>query len=391
MSDSYRPPGLSGTTHPAHGQTVRPAWCRWSSKAPLFLAAVLEVMAIVRPGTKPPSSPLAPPETSFGADDRALSLPERLHAYYNAPDRPVPFRHSGWINRRRRVQLALLAADTSAARYRRFATCGDGYWVLRHRHHPDRYKVALQVCHDRWCTPCNRAKAARVVANVRSRLDSPPYRHLTLTLRHRDVPLSQQLDRLLTSFAALRRSRLWRDRTIGGAAFIELKVSRIDHLWHPHLHAILEGDYMPRPQLTALWQAITHDSRHVDIGEVENTRKAVYYITKYLTKAVSPAVYNHPDRLAEAVKALAHRRLMLTFGTWRSWPLCAAPSDGNWQLYTNLDTVIINARLGDPHYRSILAGYTAADPDDPAGEFTARSPPFDPDRDLPSVLAALAA
>lgn len=52
-----------------------------------------------------------------------------------------------------------------------------------------------------------------------------------------------------------------------------------------HVHLVIDSDYIPQHEISTWWNDITHDSYVVDIRPVYRKKKALRYITSYLTKA----------------------------------------------------------------------------------------------------------
>ena len=87
---------------------------------------------------------------------------------------------------------------------------------------------------------------------------------ITLTLRHSDTPLRDQIKRLSQCFNNLKRREWWKSRVKGGVMFTELKIGR-DNKWHVHCHIIAESSYLPNHELSQEWHAVTGDSPVVDV------------------------------------------------------------------------------------------------------------------------------
>jgi hypothetical protein len=199
------------------------------------------------------------------------------------------------------------------------------------------HKIVAGGCHDRLCTPCQGKRANLIAANLRTHLADHPYRLVTLTLAATDIPLREQLTRLYMCFKKLRAARFWRDRVAGGAAFLEITLNEGTQRWHPHLHLITEGKYIPQQQLSATWQQITGDSKVVDVRMISNKAAAATYVTKYVTKAHQHSLVRNRNAFADLITAIRSRKLVMPFGTWRSWHLTAPPTDSGWEVLGRLD------------------------------------------------------
>lgn len=271
------------------------------------------------------------------------------------PGEPVQtFRHRSWHQRRVRIATALAAADVSPRRASSFCTCGCQLWVLRSAQSPDDFRVVPDFCHDRWCVPCANGRASRIAANLLEKLENRRTRFVTLTLKASPDSLRARIDRLLSSFSKLRRRGFWKDRVAGGAGFLEITRGRNGGHWHPHLHLVVEGKYLPKDELTDAWLQITGDSYVVDIKLVRDPRSVGYYITKYATKPLDPKLLREPAALTEAIEALRGRKLLYAFGTWSRWQLLTQPTDEAWILYGHINELLYKALNGDELAELIL-------------------------------------
>ena len=235
-------------------------------------------------------------------------------------------RHSCWARRRNLTWAALQRAGVSENRLDAFANCGSGLHPQVRADGQDMRLVANH-CNDRFCVPCGNRRAATILTNLRARIGNRKLLFISLTLRHSPTPLVDQLKRLVRSFVELRRTKLWTSNVKGGAAFIEVKISERDGLWHPHLHVLADGLYMPTFALSQAWHRITGDSTIVDIRRPDNGPDVERYVVKYVTKPADSTVFRSPDRLCEMILAMKRQHLCSTFGQWRGWKLLDRPKD----------------------------------------------------------------
>ncbi len=277
-------------------------------------------------------------------------------------------RHSGWAATRRRVYTAIETVTGRGGRLSRFANCGRKVWVMQSDEDSTRFRVALSYCHDRFCTPCANARSARIRERLGELLPDQTLRFLTLTLGGPDLPLSDQLDRLLTSFQRLRRRKLWRERVEGGIAFLEVKRSSRSDRWHPHLHVLLIGNYFPLGDLKALWLDVTGDSYVVDIRIVKSRQAAISYVAKYATKAIDHKLTHDAGHLPTAVQALAGRKTLYQFGICHRWVLLPPEPTEGWHHWGTLDDLqgyhSLDPRLAaalTAHIRSFLTSDVGPD------------------------------
>lgn len=276
----------------------------------------------------------------------------------------VSFRHSGWERTRERILDALMNTAQSENRIKRFDSCGSMTWVYRNRTDPRQFKLVGGYCRDRFCTPCAVAKAHLIRDNIMVHIKDKRVIHLVLTLKTEGHDLTWQLDNFLRCFTLLRQTSLWRRCVAGGAAFIELKWNPGSNRWHPHLHILFEGRYLPHDQLSPLWSRITDGSYIVHLKEVPNEEALARDVAKYAGKGVTFSVISDPDRLEEAIIALNGRRVCMTFGCWRKFRLLATERDGDWEPMCSLDSVITRATGKDPAALEILRYLLGTRPND---------------------------
>ena len=311
--------------------------------------------------------PRAPATDPIDPNLPLIPIGQRAHRDTNATA-GIQFRHHTWRHHRQRVQEALDVVPRNPRpwidledepdgfdenpppgatdRARRFDACGSRSIVLQHADDPSRYKVGSTRCHDRFCLPCMQDRARLIVANLKAQLRYEPARFLTLTLKHSDAPLAQQLDRLYTSFICLRRRKFWHDFVTGGIAFLELKLSSTDHRWHPHLHVLLRGNYLPQKLVADAWLQITGDSYIVDIRYVPSPEHLYSYLTRYVTKGWDAGIYRKLHALREAIHALKGRKLLSCFGDFSALRLLEPPTSETWLELGTLHEVVTLARRG---------------------------------------------
>lgn len=293
----------------------------------------------IDPGTTPMKTFWSPPDvpkppTLLDTQETSVEQPHFTPCedeHYQIKSPVDCFRHNGWRTYRLNVFNALKEAGTSTRTLNAFATCGIGHVIFKHRQEPDRYLAVQSSCRHRWCLPCQQARSLRIQKAICTRLDDKRYRLITLTLRHSRDPLTKQVDRLLHSFRQLRQREMWKARTLGGCALLELTLNPDNRTWHPHLHVITHGHYLPLQALKEAWLEITKDSYIVDIRVIHSVDQVARYVAKYASKPASPQLLRDPERLQEAIVHLKGRRLAITFGDWHGKPLLNPPDDNEWE------------------------------------------------------------
>lgn len=274
-------------------------------------------------------------------------------------DQDVHFRHSGWLRDRRRVYDALRAVFPQSTRVQRFRLCGANAWVIRRvpqgkaagmeeEAGGESYAVVADHCHDRFCRPCSRFRSRTIANNIAAYIRNRRFRFLTITIKTTGLTLKQGVDKLYRCFASLRRTKLWTSKVTGGCCTCEVKPKSGDNGWHPHLHCIIEGKFLPLKPLRKLWMQITGDSYIIDISLGKNAKDAARYISKYITKPFDSDVIRSNERLEQAVQALHGRRLVSTFGHWRGQKLTLHRPHGTWVKLSSLSTMRQAACDGEP-------------------------------------------
>lgn len=267
---------------------------------------------------------------------------QRIHDdYLSAGQRPPPgladsqpatpeetwFRHHHWRDKRLKVYRALSSIGSSQKQLDNFDNCGAECVVEFHKEE-NRYRLRGSYCHSRHCEPCMKAKSNLLAANLRERLKDAAthqYRFLTLTLRHSQAPLCDQIKHLYTSFKKLRNSKLWKRSQRGGAAMLEVKWNPKTRKWHPHLHVVAEGNYIGKADLSEAWNKATGGSFIVDIRRLDKTKDVAFYVAKYVTKGTNSEVWEDSEAAAEWVTATKGVRTCATYGSWRGYKLLAKP------------------------------------------------------------------
>lgn len=266
----------------------------------------------------------------------------------------ILFRHSGWAADRLLVVDALRAVPVPESRTDAFTHCGANAWVLQDKNNPQVHRISCDFCHDRFCRPCANARASVAARNLKQYLKDEPHRFLTLTIKSNEEPLATLLDRLAKSFQKLRRTSLWRHAVRGGAAFLEITWNAERRSWHPHLHCVIEGSYLRQNELADLWNLITGDSCIVHIRLIRNADATIGYVTKYAAKPMSTTFLRDAARLLEAVRAMAGRKMITTFGSWRGFKLTEKQETGEWTPVMPLAALISAAGNGDENSLRIL-------------------------------------
>lgn len=310
------------------------------------------------PSTPPPDALLDPHEiTQHENDPDHIDLRNDLHATLNQT-----FRHSFWRTRRNAIHRTLRQTHPNTTRLTRFETCGINAWICQSTTTPPKYRVRTNRCRDRFCEACARERRNLVAMNLARQLPKAPLRLLTLTLKSSSQPLAKQIKRLRESFRKLRNHRSLKNRISGGIYFLEITINPKTNLFHPHLHVIYSGDYLPVDLVRATWYYITGDSYICDVRYIKSPGIAAGYVTKYAAKSISADIWTNHNALLETIKALEGTRTFQTFGTWKTLDLSKVPEDGlTWIQIAPLAETILAAKSGDTIARDILNGLKRED------------------------------
>jgi hypothetical protein len=182
----------------------------------------------------------------------------------------------------------------------------------------NKVSVISNSCRLRWCPICSRGRAGYIIHNLKpwiAGLVRP--RFLTLTLKHSNAPLSDQISTIYKHFRMLRKHKWFRSRVAGGVWFFQIKLSSKADQWHPHIHCILHGKYLPHSELSKLWLRITGSSPVVDIRAVRDPEEAADYVARYSARPAQLRSYPI-DLRVEIFCAMHRRRLCGSWGSARS-------------------------------------------------------------------------
>lgn len=221
--------------------------------------------------------------------------------------------------------------------------CRTWAWFVRDRE-SGIVHVASNSCRLRWCPICARAKAAYITNSVRPWIEQLQHpRFLTLTLKHSNAPLDTQISKLYDDFRKLRRDKQFKEYCTGGVWFFQVKLSDKYDQWHPHIHCVITGKYMPHEWISLKWQRITTSSNIVDIRMVRDPERMANEVAKYSARPAELKKY--PMNLRQDIFYAMHkRRLCGTWGTGKEVKLCPPRTVeeekyepiGSWSMVTGL-------------------------------------------------------
>jgi len=217
----------------------------------------------------------------------------------------------------------------------------------------NRLRVMSTRCKLRWCPICRDVSRMIVTKAVEEWLQFQKYpKMITLTLKHSDDPLQLQIQRIYTCFQKLRKRAYFQRLITGGVWFFQLKFNHDTEQWHPHIHCLVAGKFLPHKRLQMLWHKITGDSYVVDIRAVKDVEGCSNEVARYAT---SPADITAVDleRAVEIYYATKGKRICGSWGSARTLVLKPTPLDNTGEWTKVADFFFINVKKEfDPSVRS---------------------------------------
>lgn len=241
-----------------------------------------------------------------------------------------------------------IGARDNECRFVRLRECRKRAWFAIDRESMT-IKLLSNACKLRWCPICQSATRACVASQSSvwfQTVRRPKF--LTLTLKHSDATLTDQIDRLYKCWRKFRLSALVKKQTRGGIWFFQIKETQPSGTWHPHIHVLLDMNYIPQRALSDLWLKITGDSTVLDIRAIHSEKKAIDYVSRYAGNPIELSDITFEQSI-EVYDALHNRRLCGTYGSARSVRLRPQrPSDGgDWQFLMDWD-LFARCGTGEP-------------------------------------------
>lgn len=261
-----------------------------------------------------------------------FSLPQSYQEFSTSFNRPE------WLAVRETYQLMDLSGSTR--RSDSLDSCRQIAWFVRNTE-TGKVRVSSNHCHLRWCPLCATAKKAHVASQLQPWLRTANYpKMVTLTLQHSNAPLSFQVNSLYQAFRKLRKTKLIQSKVTGGIWFFQIKFDVASHQWHPHIHSLMTGKYIPHGLLSTLWLKITHTSFIVDIRPVNDFEKASFEVSRYCARP-SPVRDIPKSKRTELFSAMHGRRLCGCWGSARAISLNVPRSDdtGKWERLCRWETL----------------------------------------------------
>lgn len=225
------------------------------------------------------------------------------------------------------------------------ASCRTSAWFLRHLQTGE-LRIASNSCRLRWCPLCSQARQNYITWQVGDWMKSARKpKFVSFTLKHNTAPLKQQVTALYRFFRKVRSNRLMVKNAKGGLWFFHIKRSKDDGLWHPHIHAVCEGNFIPQKELSRLWKRITGTSTIVDIRPCRNAKKTANEIARYSARPANLREHSQSDR-KELWWAMHGRKLCGSWGTARDVSLKPPKAEDRhmWEKIGDFTKVITTER-----------------------------------------------
>lgn len=242
--------------------------------------------------------------------------------------------------------------------------CRTEAWVVQHED-TKQIRIASRKCNQRWCPMCSKTKRWIITNSVASWMKTAQFpKFLTFTLKSSPASLEVQVSRLYDAFRNLRKRAWWIRKVSGGVWFFQLTVNKATGLWHPHIHCLVDGEYIAHRFLSNEWLDLTCDSKIVDIRKVSDPEAAAEYVARYATVPGDLLLCTIAQG-ADMVIGLKGRRMCGTFGSASGISLRPQPSDERYKWHKVFDyhTLIVGASF-DPYIADILKAYRENKPFD---------------------------
>lgn len=188
--------------------------------------------------------------------------------------------------------------------------CGHSFFAVECKDCWTTSKVYLS-CHLRLCPKCARRLARSFIArHTTALLAMKQPKLLTLTFHSTKRLTRKHITHYLKCLTKLRHRKLWKDNVAGGITGLELTWGPPG--WHPHLHLLIDANYIPRPLLIEHWKDIADGAWHLDIRQIA-AEDGVLEVAKYTAKGHT--FYKQPHLLLQYLEATHKRRFLSAFGS----------------------------------------------------------------------------
>lgn len=235
--------------------------------------------------------------------------------------------------------------------------CRTRAWFVRNRE-TGNLRVASNSCRLRWCPLCARARQGYIWHQVSEWFETADHpKFLTVTIKHSQESLTNQINKIYQAFRQMRKDKFFKMYCTGGIWFFQICWNPKRHEWHPHIHAIVTGQYMDYKELRRIWLRLTGDSQVLDIRVVRDPKVVGDDVARYAARPVQ--LSNLPTKQGiEAMMSLYGRRMAGSWGTGRaiSFRPKKIPDPENWEYMGNWSTIHELAAYDD-RAKAILKAY----------------------------------
>ncbi len=203
-------------------------------------------------------------------------------------------------------------------------------------------RIRSDSCGLRWCPMCQQARQNYIAQQISPWLCRVNYpKLLTLTLRHTSKPLQGQVEFLYQCFQKFRKRKYISSMTAGGVWFFQVKKSKDNWAWHPHLHVLLDSEFMDRKILSKIWKDVTGGSSVIDIRSIDDTDRAVKHHARYCAGPTGLVDLELHEQL-ELYDCFKGRRLVGCFGSAKRISLRPRPpaDSDHWENIGSWSNVI---------------------------------------------------
>lgn len=222
----------------------------------------------------------------------------------------------------------------------RLYECRTRAWFVRNSE-TGKVRIAAKQCRLRWCYHCSEARQQFITQAITPWWNSAKMpKLLTVTVKHSDDPLDEQIAFLYKAFVKLRNRKLCKDAIRGGVWFFQITFNEKTEQWHPHIHALLDAEYMDHSFLKVAWSKITQGSTIVHIRAVHNPDKTLSHNARYAARP--SALLSIPEeRWPDMYEAFKGRRICGTWGTAKKISLRSKKPDeaSKWKSIGGFRTV----------------------------------------------------
>lgn len=260
-------------------------------------------------------------------------------------------------------------AVEGTSREKQLLECRQYAWFVRNREDGE-VRVAANHCRLRWCPLCSRSRAGFIAAQVKEWLSGTHRpKMLTLTIKHTNRDLIAQIDHIYSSFRGMRRTKWWKDLCYGGIWFFQVTYNPKTGCWHPHIHILLDSEFIPYLEIRQKWYFYTSGSDVVDIRPVYGTDDIARYVARYASRP--HCLQDLPIKQSMNLVTTMHGRRMC--GSWGSGKFIRmspynAPKTGEWDKIGRWNTIHQLAKT-EASAREVLKAYHLHQPLDSAYSF----------------------